>query len=423
MNLPRPRWWQVLAGALVVAALAGAALVMQSRVKRTLVIATGPEGSAYAYCGEQYRLLLERSGVAVILKPTGGTIENLRLINDPGSGVDVTFLSAGTTNADKSPDLRSLGTVFLEDLWFFSRDPVLSQGDLAELRGKRLSIGTDGSATRSISEALLRLLRLDRSSMELVGLAPQEAAKQLREGDIQAAIIMTSADFPVVRELLADPEIDLVSFRRAPAYAALYPFLTPLTVPEGVGNLSLNRPPTDVSTHGAPVSLVVRSGMHPALQALLLRAASEIHDKPGMFNAAGRFPAPEPIDLPLSDAAVQYYKSGIPLLQRYLPFWAAVLVGQLLLVLVPLLGVLYPVLRLGPALYGWAMRHRIYRLYGELKFLEHELDGNPTNEQKLALRDRLEQLDHRVGRMHIPIAYASMVYTTRLHIDLVRSRL
>ncbi|MDH5176871.1 MAG: C4-dicarboxylate ABC transporter substrate-binding protein, partial [Gammaproteobacteria bacterium] len=211
--------------------------------------------------------------------------------------------------------------------------------------------------------------------------------------------------------------------RRAAAYAALYPFLTQLTVPEGVGNLALNRPPTDVKTLGAPVSLVVHASMPPPLQALLLRAAKEVHEKPGMFNAAGRFPAPEAVDLPLSDAATQYYKSGIPLLQRYLPFWIAVLVGQLLLVLVPLLGILYPVLRLAPALYAWAMRHRIYRLYGELKFLEHELESNPSKEQKLALRDRLEQLDHRVGRMRIPIAYASMVYTTRLHIDLVRSRL
>ena len=141
-----------------------------------------------------------------------------------------------------------------------------------------------------------------------------------------------------------------------------------------------------------------------------------------MFNGAGRFPAAEGIDLPLSDGAIQYYKSGVPLLQRYLPFALAVLVGQLLFVLLPVIGVLYPVLRLAPALYGWAMRHRIIRLYGELKLLEHELDGDPDNTRKLALRDQLDQLDRRVTRMHIPASFSQLVYTLRQHISLVRSR-
>jgi hypothetical protein len=261
------------------------------------------------------------------------------------------------------------------------------------------------------------------TSATFVALSPQDAAEQLRRGDIDAAFIMTSADLPVVRALLADPAIDLVSFRRAAAYVALYPFLTQLTVPEGVGDLAANRPPTDVTTIGASVSLAVREDLHPALQALLVRTASQIHAGPGMFNAAGRYPAAEAIDLPLSDSATQYYKSGIPFLQRYLPFGLAVLVGQVLFVLLPIVGVLYPVLRLAPGLYGWFMRHRIIRLYGELKLLEHELDSDPGNERKLTLRDQLEQLDRRVSRMHIPAAYASLVYTLRLHINLVRGRL
>jgi len=180
-----------------------------------------------------------------------------------------------------------------------------------------VSIGPEGSATRSIAQILLGLARIDPASAEFVGLAPEAAAEQLRRGDIQAALIMTSADMPDVRELLADPAIDLVGFPRATAYVALHPFLRQFTVPEGVGDLASNRPPKDVPTVGAPVSLAVRSDMHPALQALLLKAASHIHAGPGMFNTAGRFSAPEAIDLPLSDKAIQYYKSGISFLHRY----------------------------------------------------------------------------------------------------------
>lgn len=421
MKLSKARVFQVSLALLLLAGLAIA--FTRSGLQQALVMATGPAGSAYAQYGEQYRLLLARSGVELRLQPTGGTIENLRLLGDPAAGIDVTFLSAGTTSADQAPDLRALGTVFLEELWFFSRDPTLTGGDLAALRGKRMSIGPEGSATRAVANALIRLNGIDPTSTEFAGLAPQQAAEQLRHGDLDAALIMTSAESPLVRELLADPAIDLVSFRRAAAYVARYPFLTQLMVPEGVGNLQLNRPPNDVTTFGAPVSLAVRADMPRSLQAQLLEAAGQIHGGPGMFNAAGRFPAPQAIDLPLSDGALQYYKSGLPFLQRHMPFGLAVLVERALYVVIPFVGVLYPLLRLAPGVYGWAMRRRVYRLYGQLRFLEHELDSDPGSERRGSLRAELEQLDQRVERMHAPLAYAHLIYTLRLHINLVRTRL
>lgn len=422
MKRPKAPTLQVLVAVVLVAVVAGAIVITQSSVPRKLVMATGPAGSAYELHAEQYRLLLARSGVEVQLRPSGGTVENLELLNDPASEVDVAFVSAGTTSATKSPDLRTLGTVFMEAVWFFSRDPALLGGGFDALRGMRISIGTEGSATRAVAETILELNRFDTSSADFVSLSPQAAAEQLRRGDLHAAFMMTSADLPIVRELLADPTIDLITFPRAAAYVALYPFLTRLTVPEGVGDLAANRPPRDVAIFGAPVSLGVRADMHPALQALLLRAASEIHAGPGMFNVAGRFPAAEPIDLPLSDGAIQYYRSGTPLLQRHLPFGLSVLVGQLLFILLPVIGVLYPLLRFAPALYVWVMRQRIIRLYGELKLLEHELDNDPGSARKRSLMEELDQLDRRVVRMHIPVSYSQLVYTLRQHIALVRSR-
>ena len=407
----------------VAVVLVVAIALARTGLQRELVMATGPAGSAYARYGEQYRILLARSGVEVQLRETAGTIENLSLLNEPSAGVEVAFLSAGTTSADASPALRGLGTVFLEELWFFSRDPGLVGGDFAALAGKRVSIGSEGSATRAVTESLIRLNRIDPAFMEFLGLDMQDAAAQLRRGEIDAALIMTSADTPIVKELLQDPAIDLVSFPRTAAYVARYPFLSPVTVPEGVGDLALNRPSHDVKTFGIPVSLAIREDMHPALQALLLEAASQIHAGPGMFNAAGRYPSPEPIDLPLSDGALQYYKSGVPFLQRYLPFGLAVLTTQVLFVVIPLIGVLYPVLRIAPGLYGWAMRQHILRLYGELKLLEHDLDSDTGEARKPALRDQLDELDRKVGRMRVPVSYAPLVYTLRLHINLIRDRL
>jgi hypothetical protein len=170
-------------------------------------------------------------------------------------------------------------------------------------------------------------------------------------------------------------------------------------------------------------SLVARKDLHPAIQYLLLQAATEIHSGPGIFRKAGQFPAPESIDLPLSSDAQQFYKSGRPFLQRHLPFWLAVLAQQLLVVLIPVLGVLYPLLRFAPAAYGWAMRRRVFRLYGELKVLEDELVSRGAQEDVADLVTRLEQLEDRTSRFRLPVSFRPLLYALRLHMNLVRQRL
>jgi uncharacterized protein len=72
----------------------------------------------------------------------------------------------------------------------------------------------------------------------------------------------------------------------------------------------------------------------------------------------------------LSDEAQQFHKSERPFLQHHFPIWIAVLIERSLVVLIPVVGLLYPLLRFIPALYDWAMRSRVCRLYGEMRFLE-----------------------------------------------------
>jgi len=220
---------------------------------------------------------------------------------------------------------------------------------------------------------------------------------------------------------LASSELNLVGFARAGAYVALYPSLTKLTLPAGVGNMATNRPPSDVNLIAPKTSLIVRRDLHPAIQYLLLEAASEVHSPPGIFQQSGQFPAAETFDLPLSKQARQFYKSGTPLLQRYLPFWLAVLAMRLLVLLIPLVGVAYPLLRLAPAIYGWSMRHRIFRLYGELKFIDIEFEAGGADVSDLVAR--LERLEERADRLRVPNAFAHLLYHLRNHIDLVRARL
>jgi TRAP transporter TAXI family solute receptor len=412
----------IAVAALIVAVLWVAIAALRPMPPRTVTMATGPEGGAYYEVGKRYRELLAHQGIELRLLPTAGSVENLARLRDQQSNVDVGFLQSGMTSRKDSPGLESLGTVFYEPLWFFYRTEYRTKG-IQGLRGKKISIGPEGSGTRLIALKLLALNGINESFAQLLSLTPQQAGEKLLRNEIDAAFMLTSWDSPVVQRLIAGKNIELASFPRTDAYIALYPFLNKLTVPAGVGDLAKNRPPTDVLLFAPKASLVVRQDLHPAIQYLLLDAADKIHSGPGIFHKEGQFPAAESIDLPLSDEARQFHKSGRPFLQRHLPFWLAVLVDRLLVLLIPVVGVIYPLVRFTPALYGLQMQRRIFRLYGELRFLERDLESHGAGQDIGDLSSRLDRLEEKTNHLRVPVFYSNMLYTLRMHITLVRERM
>ena len=345
------------------------------------------------------------------------------MLLDPHANVSVAVIQGGLAGAANVSALQSLGTVFYEPLWWFRRREIQDAG-LAGLRGRKISIGREGSATRALALELIKRAGLELEVGELLAFAPREAAEKLVASEIDVAFIMTSSDAPVVQQLLSDERVELSGYPRADAMTVLYPFLHKVVVPRGAADFAKDRPPDDVVLVATKASLVVQKNLHPAIQYLLLNAAVEIHSGSGIFRHANEFPAAETDGIPLSSEALRFYKSGPPFLHDYFPFWMAALMGKLFILLIPILGVLYPMMRFLPQAYDWAMRSKVFRMYGELRFLEDEMaiarkSGGDMDEM-IARLDRLEQ---QANHLKVPLAYASMLYMLLHHIDLVRAGL
>ncbi|MBA3625776.1 MAG: C4-dicarboxylate ABC transporter substrate-binding protein, partial [Methylibium sp.] len=116
---------------------------------KKVTLATGPEQGAYAEFGQRYKAHLQRFGIEVELRPTQGSSENLKLLQDPESNVDFAFVQGGAGRLRRNdegppPDLVSLGSLFYEPVWLFYREAAAKEKlgseqleSLAQLKGWR----------------------------------------------------------------------------------------------------------------------------------------------------------------------------------------------------------------------------------------------------------------------------------------------
>lgn len=391
-----------------------------------IIISTGTEGGAYYHFAGRYSAIMARNGIALEVRPSAGSAENFQRLEK--AEADVAFIQGGgvagsenTYSFEETP-AKSLGGMFYEPVWVFYRgDRKLDR--LTQLAGKRIAIGQEGSGIRQLAGQLLEANGIASQGEHIVPLAGSEAADALRKGKLDAVFIVAAIEAPAVQALLDAPGVRLMSFAQADAYQRRFPFLSKVVLPHGVVDLARGAPPEDIVLLAATAHLAVRSDLHPALQALLMQAASEIHGKAGFFQRAGEFPAYRDQTLPLATEADRFYKSGPPFLQRFLPFWLAVLVERLFVLVVPIIALLLPLLRVAPSLYSWRIRSRIFRVYGELKFLENDLKEHFDPSRAGEYLQRLDAMEREANDLSIPLAFTDLTYTLREHINLVRKTL
>ncbi len=386
----------------------------------SIVISTGAIDSGYYMFALRYREILARDGVKLELRPSAGSQENVSRLLDDQSDVEVGFLQGGSAFSANAPELVSLGSIYYEPLWVFYRGPEIH--DFGGLQGKKIATGPEESGTRALALQLLAVNAAVMPPTMLLVESGKQANEMLLQGKLDAVFIVGPPESALVEQLVSAPGIRLLSVDRAEAYTRRFPSLTKLTLPQGVFDFVKNVPAHDVTLISSTANLLAVDGLHPALAYLLMRAASEIHGGAGLFRKAGEFPAPLNSEFPLSAEATRYYKSGPPFLQRFLPYWAAVLVDRLWLTLLPVLALLIPLGRILPAIYRWRVRSRIYRWYAKLKEVELELDENSTPEQLKELLARLDQIERGVNQVNTPLAYTDNLYAFRQNVELVRQR-
>jgi hypothetical protein len=390
---------------------------------RTITISAGPQDSSFMQIAEEYRKILARNGVTLKVLASDGSGQNLDRLLDPKQKVDIALVQGGVAGGRDTSSLMSLGSVTYVPLVVFYRGGGIAQ--LSDLDGKRIAIGREGSGTRLLSLKLLEANGIGPGGeTTLLPLDGLDAAKALVSNQVDAALLSgDSATRVLMLRLLGIPGVSVMNFDEATAYTRVFPYLDELELPPGVLDLRRRVPPETIHLISPTAELVARTNLHPAISDLLIEAAQEVHGMAGLLQKAGQFPNPVVREYRISEDATRYYKSGKSFLYRTLPFWLATVVDRLLVLLLPIAVLLFPALRLIPALFTWRVRSRIYRYYGSLIAIERDAMRDSSAEERSKLLAELDRIEASLDTLRMPLAYADGFYVLREHVRFVRERM
>src|SRR5271167_4982088 len=387
-----------------------------------IAIAGSFRGGHYESLALRYKNIFERAHVKVDVRATDGAAANLKLLNDPNSGIQIAFMQGGVANSTEAPDLLSLGRIDYQVFWlFYPAGETLS--DLTQLKGKRIALGPPGSGTRIVSEKILNIGGITPDNTTLLNLTPQRAVDALGDGTIDALFLNFSSDSPILQSLLERPQYRPMSFTDAEALTRIFPFLVRLVMPRGVVDYERKVPAADVVLIATTNVVLVRKELHPSIIDLLVQTMVEVHSAPGIFQRIGEFPTPTDPEYPVAEEASDFYKNGPSLLDRYFLPWVTNYVKRAIAVLVTAMVIIIPIFTYAPRLYKWLVEYRLRALYRRLRKIEASLQKSLTAPEILTLEDEIENLDRDIINLGVPTKHSDLYFMIKSHLNLVRTRI
>jgi len=406
---------------------AAIAAIFFSLPPSSFTVLTGREGGAYYAAAQEYQKIAAAKGFSLKIVPTAGSVEAPKMLEE-GKG-DAAFIQGGIAGQGDPAKVETLTNVFYEPVWIFYRKD-LAPGDpletLPELKGKRIDIGEAGSGTNQLARLMLADAGVDETNTTFVESSSKDALAQLDAGTVDAAFMVAAPAAKTVQAALENRKLELLSLRRAEAFARRHRFLQVLNFPEDTLDLVNDVPRNEVKLVSTVANLMITRDLHPDLVRLLTLAAVQTHQDGGLFEKRREFPnadwadiAPDQEDM----AYLQRIQGGNAMFDRYLPFEAAALVDRYLLFILPFVLIVLPLLSRTPLVYGWYMNSKVNHWYKTVHRIELRTGAMQLPEIDEAI-GQLDAMDEKLAHeLTVSTSYMPNVYTLRGHIDYVGAQL
>ncbi|WP_428023701.1 TAXI family TRAP transporter solute-binding subunit [Arcobacter sp.] len=393
---------------------------IQPAPEKKLTIATGSENGNYYKTALEYKKLLESNKIEVTLLNTAGSVENIKLLKEKKA--DIAFVQNGILDSSET-DIEFLANIYYEPLWIFYKNDKYKIDYLIQLISKKISIGEEGSGTKNLSTKLLNDNGITNENSEILTLNTNKSKQMLLDGEIDAMFMVTSHDSPTVKELLENPDINVLSIKRAKAYGQKYNFLEALTLHEGTLDLYKNIPDENINLLSTSANLLSNPNVPEELIRIFLKQVKLVHSKESLFAQENQFPNLLNTTLKINKEAKQYFTHGDTWLESIFPYWIASNIDRLKLLLIPLLTLMFPLFKGVFPLYQWSMRSKIFRWYKTINSIDKQINTAKLDELKKFMEE-LDKLNIEIQEeTKVPLSFMGEYYNLMVHLELIQNKI
>jgi hypothetical protein len=234
-------------------------------------------------------------------------------------------------------------------------------------------------------------------------------------------------EFEGIPSLLLEGKIELASFVDTDAVSGKLPMLRALSYPASGINVAHGIPKTDIPVIAYTVSAIARKDI---ADGVLLALAHDLKSRYGnsgtLLGDRGEFPnfSSQEAFKP-SQIAADFYSKGMPLGRQFIPPAMYEILVKTIYLMIPLITLVWPIMQLGPNIYGAYSQLRLQRYYWEMVRIERRFPKAGPAERKASLQ-RLFDIDRELLTLQLPKlhgAFVSDLYEARSYVDLVITRL
>ncbi|HHY71886.1 MAG TPA: TAXI family TRAP transporter solute-binding subunit [Bacillus bacterium] len=206
-----------------------------------LIIATGgTSGTYYPLGGGIAQIISDNTDVSATAQTTGGSVENMRLLSS--QEVDIAFVQNDIADyaingtlmfeGSKVENLQSLASLYNETVQIVlpGNSKITS---IAELKGKKVSVGAPGSGVEANAQQILEVYGLTFDDLKAQRLSFGDSVQSMQDGNLDAAFVTAGAPTSAVTELSATNGVKLLNIDadKADELISKYPYYVKETIP------------------------------------------------------------------------------------------------------------------------------------------------------------------------------------------------
>ena len=366
------------------------------------------------------------------------------LVEDPEVDWVIARNSGAEFDEQMNERFSSLGVISYSPLLFFEKAGKTRIKRIKDLRGKKIIFraAPEGNEKPAFTTDAAKVSQYSNNYIiqnffDLAGITPENTRltntwpDQISDkGDWDVYITFgfpseTNSSKGIYPAVLSG-KIDFLQFDDLEAVARKLPYLSVQTLPASAMLPAEAIPNADVRYLSTTSSVLAKADLDRTLVMILAEALDKVYSPASLTRAKDEFPnfrstetfKPNPV-------AVEFYKSGRPLLGKYFPLVIAGLIGNLLVVLIPIVTVVWPIAHFFPSLYRIYVRRKVTPWYKKLEFIEQNCDVASENLRN-DLKHQLHEVEKGLQSIKLPLMYGAYVqdlFNAKSHVELVKSKL